>query len=88
MKSFFPKLSPKIIFYRNFSKYDNKAFRHDLQIGLNEINDLDLDYDKFEDIFSNTLKKYAPIQQKYIRANNSPFMTKTLRQYICHRTKL
>ena len=88
MKSFFPKLSPTIVVYRNFSKFDNKAFRYDLQKRLNEIEDHILDYDDFEDIFCNILNKHAPMKQKYIRANNSPFMTKLLRQNICHRSKL
>ena len=67
MKSFFPKLSPRIIVYRNFSKFDNKAFRYDLQMRLNEIEGQIFDYDDFEDIFGNTLNKHAPIKQKYIR---------------------
>ena len=41
-----------------------------------------LDYDDFENIFSNTLNKHAPTKQKYIRANNAPFMTKLLHQNI------
>ena len=34
------------------------------------------------------LDKYAPLKFKYIRANNSPFMTKDLRKAIMLRTKL
>ena len=47
-----------------------------------------IDYQSFENIFGSTLNKYAPVKQKYIRANNSPFMTKTLCQNISHRSKL
>ena len=47
-----------------------------------------INYDIFENVFTSTLNKYAPIKRKYIRANNAPYMTKMLIQNISHRTKL
>ena len=88
MKSTFPKISPKIIYYRNYSKFNNGDFRNDLKTELLKVKNSDMDYDTFEDIFSSTLTLHAPLKQKLIRANNSPFMTKLLRQNISHRTKL
>ena len=35
-------------------------------------------YETFEAIFMATLNKHAPMKKKYIRANNSPFMNKSL----------
>ena len=78
MQSIFPKGSPKIIHYRNYSKFDNRNyFRNDLQRELLKVNDSDMDYETFGDTFSNTLTLHAPLKQKCIRANNSPFMTLT-----------
>ena len=48
------------------------------------MSDSDINYETFEDIFSNNLT----LKQKCIGADNSLFMTKPLRQDITHRTKL
>ena len=42
----------------------------------------------FEAIFMATLNKHAPTKNKYIRANNSPFMNKSLSKAIMIRSKL
>ena len=78
MKSTFPKALPKIIHYRNYSKFDNGNFRNDFQRELLKANDSDMDYETFEDIFSSTSTLHGPLKQKCIRANCSPFMTKLL----------
>ena len=79
MRSHYPKSTPNIVHYRNYSKFNNDYFRNDLKASLEKLENLD--YQSFE-IFGSTLNKYAPVKQKYIRANNSPFMTKTLCQNI------
>ena len=80
MRSHYPKSTPNIVHYRNYSKFNNDYFRNDLKASLEKLENLD--YQSFENIFGSTLNKYAPVKQKYIRANNSPFMTKTLCQNI------
>ena len=42
----------------------------------------------FNEIFLKVLHKHAPRNQKYIRANNSDFITKSLRKEIMHRSRL
>ena len=42
----------------------------------------------FENIFLTTLNMHAPLKTKYLRANNSPFMTKELLKAIMVRCKL
>ena len=44
--------------------------------------------DDFVSIFMDILNKHAPLKFKYIRANDSPFMTKDLRKAIMLRAKL
>ena len=46
------------------------------------------EYSGFQSIFTQVLYNYAPTKKKFIRFNNSPFMTKTLRKAIMHRSKL
>ena len=51
-----------------------------------DINNADLK--EFNNIFLEVLDKHAPRIQKYIRANNSNFITKALRKEIMHRSRL
>ena len=44
-------------------------------------------YNKFQNILSEVLDKHAPLKRKYLRANNSPFMTKQLRKMIMNRSR-
>ena len=45
-------------------------------------------YKNFEEIFLKTLEKHAPLKRKQLRANNAPYMTKTLRKAIMKRSEL
>ena len=42
----------------------------------------------FEDLYLRILNIHAPLKQKYVRGNDQPFMTKTMRKVIMLRTKL
>ena len=43
---------------------------------------------EFETMFLHTLNKHAPLKKRFIRANNAPFMTKTLCKAIMVRSRL
>ena len=45
-------------------------------------------YDDFEDKYITILNNHAPFNQKYLRGNDQPYMTKTMRKAIMCRTKL
>ena len=47
-----------------------------------------INYENFLDIFLKVLDKHAPLKQKNIRGNQSPFMTKKLSRAIMLRSKL
>ena len=51
-----------------------------------DINNAELE--EFTNTFLSVLDKHAPMKRKYIRANNSTFMTKELRAAIMQRSKL
>ena len=47
-----------------------------------------LNYDTFEEIVVRLLNYYAPIKERHIRANNSPFMNKILAKTVMTRSRL
>ena len=85
MRSTFPKVKPKTIKYRDFSKYDKTEFGHDLRKNLeNQPNT----YETFDRIFLETLEAHAPQKTKLLRANNKPYVTKEMRKAIMLRSQL
>ena len=45
-------------------------------------------YEIYEKIFLEVLEDHAPLKKKYIRANEVPYMTKTLKKAIMKRSQL
>ena len=88
LKTFFRKMPPKIISYRNFSKFSPDDFRRDLQMNVIDKDIFNMSNDEFVSLFMENLQKHAPLKHKYVRANNSPFITKNLRKEIMKRSKL
>ena len=86
LKTTFPKSRPKILTYRDFSKYIETDFRTDLRKNISEIRDKT--YRSFEDAFLHVLNKHAPNKIKVMRANQKPYMTKQLRKAIMKRSYL
>ena len=77
LRSHLNKLEPKIIHYKDWKKFSNVAFRSEFVIengNLQNYNDLDSFLAKCKDVFNRTV----PHKQKHVRANNSPFIKKTL----------
>ena len=87
MKAFFPKQAPIIISYRDYKHYDMNNFRNELLQGLHNIHG-SISYDIFENVCITILNRHAPLKNKYIRANNSPFMNKTLSKAVMTRSRL
>ena len=84
----FQKQVPITITYRNYKNYDQSLFRHELIEKLGNINDSEVNYDTFETVLITLLNRHAPLKIKFIRANNSPFMSKTLSKAVTTRTRL
>ena len=61
-----------------------QTFRNELKEAIKD----DMDFDTFNKHFIQVLDKYAPIEQKTVRANNTPYMTKALRKAMMKRTEL
>ena len=86
MKSTFPKAQPKIIKYRDFSKYKKEEFGKVLKMKL--IRQPQITYEEFENVFLKTLDEFAPQKRKVVRANHKPYVTKEMRKAIMLRSQL
>ena len=87
LRSHLNKLGLKTIQFRDYKKISNDAFRSELVIengNLQNYNDLD----SFLAKCKNVLNRTAPLKQKHVRANNSPFINKTILKAIMKRTRL
>ena len=87
LKVFLAKHKPKIIQYRDFNQFDNASFRTDLLQELSIQNVHPGEFEKFKYISSKVLNTHAPIKEKRVRCNQSPFMNKQLRKVIMTRTR-
>ena len=84
LKWVFKKKVPKIIAYRSYKKIDNAEFCDD----INNFAFDQSDVSNFKETMFNIFDKHAPIKQKYLRANEAPFMTKELHREIMKRSRL
>ena len=90
LRSFYKKLSPKSISYRNNKTFDENSFLRDLDRRLirGELyNDCEEPYNKLTQIFTEVLDSHAPLKQKKIRGNQAPFMTRELSKAIMDKSK-
>ena len=77
METSFRKLKPKIINYRKYKNFSNDIFRDSLsEESQVRINNDDHGLNNFLRIFGNTLDRFAPRKEKYIRGNNAHFEVK------------
>ena len=87
LRSHLNKLGPKINHYRDYKHFSNDAFRseHVTENGnLQNFNNLD----SFLTKCRNVLNRTAPLKQKHVRANSSPFINKTILKAIMKRARL
>ena len=88
LKTFFSKQKHENVFFRNYKKFDNSAFREALNRELLKYKLNNIEYDTFQEIIVSLLNVYAPLKKKYLRANHASFVTKELRKAIMLRTRL
>ena len=86
LKSKFIKAKPKVIYYRDYTliKNDQNSFKETLRRELSNCKS----YEQFEQVFLDVVNKSAPLKAKKVRANQAPYMTKTLRKAIMTRSRL
>ena len=87
LKRCFMKRGPRIVLYRDYSKFDKNNFRQALKDCLHVVNREDVGFSEVNDRIETVLNEHAS-HKKYVRANDGPFMTKALRKAIYTRTNL
>ena len=89
-KSCYDRLKPKIVYYRNYKKFNEANFLNDVKncdFSL-KTDDPNENYDFLTDTFINIVNNHAPLKKKFIRGNQAPFMTRNLRKEIYTRSRL
>ena len=89
MRSFVSRLKPKIIFFRNYKKFDETKFLADLKNTNFSFTSADPNenYLFLTNSFSKIVEKHVPLKQKTLRGNHSPFVSKELRKAIYTRSR-
>ena len=88
VKSSFFKRGPRKITYRDYKKFDPSKFKEDLRKELVKNSSFCEKFETFNAMVTGVLDTHAPIKKKNVRANDGPFMAKTLRKAIMNRTRL
>ena len=74
MKVFYKKQKPTIITYRNYKHFSNNVFMAGVQSGISQVTfeNNELQFDIFKTALNEVIKRYAPMKQRYVRANQIP----------------
>ena len=83
------KAEPKVIFYRDYKHFINdnyRSFIEEFSGNLDISNSTALD--SFLDICRVALNKTAPLKQKFVEANDNPFINKTILRAIMNQMRL
>ena len=84
LKTTFRKMPAKIVKYRDYKRFSSVNFYQELR----SIDLFNTSNDFFTSRVMEILNDHAPLKQKYVRANDNPFMTKALRKEHMKRTRL
>ena len=91
LRSYYKKLPPKNILYRNVERFEKTTFFVDFDSRLIQselYKNCQEPYNKLTQIFSDVLDYHAPVKQKVVRGNQAPFMTKDLSKAIMMKAKI
>ena len=90
MKTFFEKLQPRVVNYRDYKYFENDRFRTDLlsEFGKANIEEKENGLNNLLNACKRILDIHAPRKQKYTKGKNKPFMNKALSKEIMRRTRL
>ena len=80
LKATFQKTNPKEVLYRDYRNFVENDIKSELKTQLEHV-EIE-EYETFESIFLTVLNKHAPCKIKVVRANQQPYVTKTLRKAI------
>ena len=90
-KSKVPRLKPKIVFYRNYKRFDENIFLDGIIQNENffmSSNDPNVNCKSITEHFFKKIYKHAPLKKKFIRSNQAPFLNRDFQKAIYTRTRL
>ena len=87
MKAKFNKQKPKNLNCRNYKFFNHGTFQNDLLHQIHLKGAANIGCKQFEHLFLATLDKYAPQKKRFVRVNNSPFVTDELYKCIMVKSK-
>ena len=85
MKSVFAKQRPDIIQYRDLKNFSNENYRHDLILEISKSKSNNYLQKDFHILANKMFNKHVSIKSKYGRANQAPFMNKSISKAIMKR---
>ena len=89
MKAYFQKHKPKVVTYRDYKNFSENDYRQKITYELSLLGYAnDIPFDVFMNICKATLDEVAPLKQKYVRPNHSPFLNKEILKAVMNRTRL
>ena len=84
----FPKAKHRQIFFRDYKYFNVIIFKEDPSLCLDANSHANINVSEFQKLFLRVLDTNAPSKMKYVRANEVPYMTKTLHKAIVTRYRL
>ena len=80
MKVFYKQQKPTIITYHYYKHFSNEVFMADVQNRISQVTseNNDLEFDLFKAALNEVIQRHAVIKQRYVRANQAPFINKTI----------
>ena len=90
MKVFYKNQKPTIITNRSHKNFSDEVFMADVQNIISQVTseNNDLEFDIFKGVLNETIQKHAPIKQRHVRANQAPFINKTINKEITKMSQL
>ena len=76
LKMFFSKQKHDTVFFRNYKKFDNSAFREALNRELLKYDLNNIEYDTFQEIIVSLLNAYTPLKKKISQSKSCKFGNK------------
>ena len=86
LKINFTKSKPKETIYKDYKNFDSFLFNDEIKnvLDLDKINS----YAMFEELLLKVVYKHAPVNKKFVRANNAKYISKPLRKAFMKRSYL
>ena len=89
-KTCWSKLKAKVIFYRNYKKFNKSNFLCSLKKANFDFltNNSNQNYNFLTDKFVGIVNKHAPLKTKFVGGNNAPFLNREVQKEIYVRSRL